>query len=135
MRDLSEEGFVTGGVMGGVPGGVMGGVPGGVGGVLGGALPSPPPSPKAALAGSSAWTCPFPPEADAAKVDSAVVTLVVTVSATGKPIKVMVVQDPGSGFGRAARSCALARTYKPAVDDQGKPIESSTPPIRVRFTR
>jgi protein TonB len=133
-------GGVPGGVMGGVPGGVMGGVPGGVvggvpGGVVGGVLAGAPPSPKASLAGSSAWNCAFPPEADAAKVDSAVVTLVVTVSATGKAIKVMVMQDPGNGFGRAARDCALTRTYKPALDDQGKPIEASTPAIRVKFTR
>lgn len=158
VEDLSDESYVTGGVVGGIPAGVPGGVPGGVvvpggvpggvvggvpggvpwgvpGGVVGGVASGPPPSPKASLMGSSAWTCAFPPEADAAKVDSAVVTLIVVVSAAGAPLKVAVIQDPGNGFGRAARDCALARTYKAAVDDQGKPIAASTPPIKVRFSR
>ncbi|MDI1479221.1 energy transducer TonB [Polyangium sp. y55x31] len=87
------------------------------------------------LAGSSAWDCPFPPEADAEQIDQAVVSIVVTVRADGSPQSVNVVSDPGHGFGRAARLCALSRRYTPALDRSGTPRVAATPPIRVRFTR
>jgi protein TonB len=48
---------------------------------------------------------------------------------------VKVVSDPGFGFGRAARVCALSRRYTPALDRTGSPTVSATPPIKVRFTR
>jgi hypothetical protein len=35
-----------------------------------------------------------------------------------------ILEDPGSGLGEAARSCALAQSYRPAVDASGKPIAS-----------
>jgi protein TonB len=63
------------------------------------------------------------------------VSIIVTVRADGTPQSVKVVSDPGTGFGRAARLCALARRYTPALDRTGTPMVSATPPIRVRFTR
>ncbi|MDC3958008.1 hypothetical protein KEG38_29395 [Polyangium jinanense] len=87
------------------------------------------------LAGSSAWDCPFPPEADAEQIDQAVVSIVITVRADGTPQSVNVMSDPGYGFGRAARLCALSRRYTPALDRAGTPRVAATPPIRVRFTR
>jgi protein TonB len=48
---------------------------------------------------------------------------------------VKVVSDPGHGFGRAARMCALGRRYTPGNDRAGQPITGTTPPIKVRFTR
>ncbi len=99
------------------------------------------PSPHPALVGrpakpkGGAWVCPFPAEADAAKIDEAVAVVVVTVDTAGKPTKVMIVSDPGHGFGRAARECAFKQPFLYAVDVRGQPIIAATPPIKVRFQR
>jgi protein TonB len=53
-------------------------------------------------AGGSVWRCPFPPEADSAQVDRAVVRLQVEVEASGRPMHAYVLSDPGFGFGREA---------------------------------
>ena len=104
--------------------------------------PPPPPPPPAVdksapptLVGSKSWNCPFPPEADAAGKDSAVVQLVVTVGVSGSPEGAQVLADPGSGFGRAAKTCALGRKYKAGLDREGNPTRAKTPPITVRFSR
>lgn len=89
----------------------------------------------AMLTGEASWDCPFPPEADKEQIDNAAVVLLVAVDATGKPTEVRVLVDPGHGFGRAAKACALLRTYKPALDAEGKPTSGSTPPISVKFSR
>jgi protein TonB len=103
------------------------------------APPPPPPavdhSKPATLVGSTAWNCPFPPEADSDGRDSAVATIVVTVRPDGTPQAVSVIADPGSGFGRAARACALGRRYQAGLDKDGNPTTATTPPIRVRFSR
>jgi periplasmic protein TonB len=87
------------------------------------------------LVGSRSWNCPFPAEADAEGRDSAVVQIVVTVRTDGTPQKVAVLSDPGAGFGRAARQCALGRRYQSGLDRSGTPIIAATPPITVRFSR
>jgi periplasmic protein TonB len=89
---------------------------------------------RAALAGALDWRCPFPGEADAAGVDEAVATLAITVDAAGKPGKIAVLRDPGHGFGRAARRCALARRYLPALDAAGRPTAGALV-VHVRFVR
>ena len=86
------------------------------------------------LAGSSTWSCPFPPEADADQIDEAVVTVQVTVRPDGSALSASVVSDPGHGFGRAARACALGRRYQPALDRSGSPTAASAP-VNVRFNR
>lgn len=112
------------------------GVPGGTG--TGNA---PPPtrldrSRVAALSGSSDWgDCPFPAEADAEQVDQAYVTLQVKVRSDGSPDSVSVVQDPGHGFGREARKCAMRKRFTSALDVDGNPIAGQTKPFRVHFTR
>lgn len=98
----------------------------------------PPPkdlSRAAEVSGSKSWSCPFPAEADGAGKDSATVVLVVTVRADGSPEKVDIVSDPGTGFGREARRCALQKRYKAGLDREGKPTRKATLPITVRFTR
>lgn len=85
--------------------------------------------------GGAEWDCPFPPEADKAKIDHAVVTMIVRVAADGTPKECKLVVDPGYGFGAAAAKCAMAREFTPAQDAQGNPIEGMTPPIRVHFER
>lgn len=121
------------------PAAKVGGVPGGTG--TGPAVPAPAPTPTVdkskppGLLGGTEWSCPFPPEADAEQIDNATATVVVTVRPDGTPLSVKVVSDPGFGFGRAARLCALSRKFAPALDRAGEPITGTTPPYRVRFTR
>ena len=99
----------------------------------------PPPGPDLSkapsLVGSTSWDCPFPPEADAEQIDQAVASVIVTVRPDGTVQSVKVAEDPGYGFGRAARICALSRRFSPALDKTGQPTTGVTPPIRVRFTR
>ncbi|WP_437683788.1 energy transducer TonB [Sorangium sp. So ce131] len=116
-----------------------------VGGTQGGkgtGDPAPPPAPAgpdrsapAGLVGGSSWNCAFPPEADVEQIDQANVVLMVTVRPDGSPLSVKIVSDPGHGFGRAARMCALGRRYTPQKDRAGAAISGTTPPITVRFTR
>lgn len=116
------------------PGAVATGVPHGVGtgpGTQQGAVDR---SRALQLAGSTEWQCPFGPEADADQIDEAVVVVAVTVGADGKAQKVTVVQDPGHGFGREARACALRESYLPALDRDGNAIAASKS-FRVRFER
>jgi periplasmic protein TonB len=91
--------------------------------------------PPGLLGGSTSWNCPFPPEADSDQIDEAVAVINITVRADGTPASVSIVTDPGHGFGRAARMCALARRYTPGLDREGNPTTATTPPVRVRFTR
>ena len=69
------------------------------------------------------------------KIDEARASLVVTVRPDGTPLSVTIVSDPGHGFGRAARMCALTRRFTSALDKTGQPIAGSTVPFGVRFTR
>jgi len=113
------------------------GVPGGRG-TASAAPPPPPPGPdlsrQVSLQGGSAWNCPFPPEADAEQIDQAVVTVQITVKPDGSVLSASVVRDPGHGFGRQARGCALTRRYLPALDRTGTPILQSIP-VNVNFSR
>ena len=100
--------------------------------------PPPPEGPDLSRPATTArkdWKCPFPPEADADDVNNAVVSVIVTVRPDGSPASVKVVADPGHGFGRAARMCALARKYNAGKDAEGNLTTKSTPPIRVTFSR
>ncbi|MBN2195140.1 MAG: hypothetical protein JW751_20145 [Polyangiaceae bacterium] len=92
----------------------------------------------AGVVGSTNWSsCPFPPEAEQAQIDSARVTLIVTVDANGHPRSVVVQSETpkGYGFGARARQCALARPFEPARDARGNPIAGTTPPLNIRFTQ
>lgn len=150
--DLTGQGFVTGNAdtyAGGVTAAngtsatavrnlnaAPGGVPGGTGtkpgptAISGPDLARPP-----SLLGGTDWECPFPAEADTEQIDFQRVQIVVTVRGDGSPQDVKVIGDPGHGFGRAARQCALRRRYNPAVDHQGNPVLSTMPPINVTFKR
>jgi len=112
------------------------GVPGGTG-----TAPAPPPrtvdkSRAPGLLGSVDWNdCPFPGEADAEQIDQAFVLIQVKVKPDGSPESVNVVQDPGHGFGREARKCAMRKKYSQGSDPDGNPIGGMTKPFRVRFER
>lgn len=113
------------------------GVPGGTGQVQ--APPPPPPGPDrsrtASLGGGGEWSCPFPAEADTAQVDEAFVTLQVDVKADGTASTVRVLSDPGNGFGREARRCAMNKRYATALDHDGMAIAGTTKAFRVHFSR
>jgi periplasmic protein TonB len=102
-------------------------------------VPPPPPEPDlsrpALPAGARNWNCGFPPEADAEQINHAVVTLFVKVGPNGVPLGAVVMSDPGNGFGRAARQCAMEKTYQAALNRSGQPITAKTPPFIVNFNR
>jgi protein TonB len=84
---------------------------------------------------SHAWSCPWPGEADAERIDEQTVVIRVVVDAAGNAESATVLSDPGHGFGTAAVSCAMQTRFTPARDPKGTPIRARSPPIRVRFTR
>lgn len=111
-----------------------------VGGTTGGTGATPAPtgvdkSRAAGVSGSSDWDCPFPPEADALQEDLAFVQIKVAVGVDGKPTKVTVTKDPGHGFAREARTCAMQKRFLTALDAAGNPIAGETKEIRVKFER
>ena len=75
----------------------------------------------------------FPTDPDAG--DQAIVLIAVTVLPSGTAKAVTVLRDPGHGFGAAARACAMGQRFSAALDRQGNPVQATTPPITVRFTR
>ncbi len=78
--------------------------------------------------------CPFPSEADAEGINQSKVTLAVTVSSDGRARTVTVARDPGFGFGKAARACAMRAAYSPGLNATGQAVEQTTT-FTVRFTR
>jgi protein TonB len=84
---------------------------------------------------SENWSCPWPREADAEQIDEQTVILRVVVDRTGAAATVTVVADPGHGFGSAAAACAMRTRFTPARNRSGEPVRSTSPPIRIRFTR
>ncbi len=89
---------------------------------------------RARLAGDATWACDFPREADEAQIDHAVVTLRIAVDIQGAANSVTIVTDPGSGFGREARACAMLKRYEPALNRDGQPV-AGTSLVNVRFDR
>ena len=112
-----------------------GGVPGGTGTAPAPAAPAVDRSRAAGLRGSSEWKCPWPSEADAEQVDDAYVTVQVTVGPDGRAKSVAVTADPGHGFGREARLCAMRETYTTALDKDGTAIAGQTKAFRIHFER
>ncbi|MCP3144854.1 TonB family protein [Pyxidicoccus xibeiensis] len=81
------------------------------------------------------WSCPWPREADALRVDEQTVVLRVVVDTGGRVTSSELVSDPGHGFGAAALECARNARFDPALDRGGQPYVATSPPIRVRFKR
>lgn len=107
------------------------------------ALVIPPPRPqqvpdrsrRPALERKDEWECPWPADDETEDIDVALVSIAVTVDATGHAVRVDVLIDPGHGFGRAARRCAMQQRYLPGLDRDGHAITTTTAPFRVRFVR
>ena len=87
-----------------------------------------------ALASGLHWDCPFPIEADDAGIDTAVVGLRVEVAADGKVREARALSDPGHGFAREARRCALSKRWAPGLDRAGNPT-LGVALVNVRFER
>lgn len=149
--DLTDQGFVTG-----TADSFSGGITASSGtsktavrntaavatGVGTGGKPVGPPTPKVDLSraprltsGGSWNECGFPAEADAEGINSGKVQLIVTVGTNGRAKSVTILQDGGFGFGAHARQCAYRKTYEPGLNAAGQPVEKSTAPFSVRFTR
>lgn len=147
--DLTDQGFVTGNgdsYAGGVTTSAgtsktavtqrnaRGAGAAGVGSAAGPAAPARDLS-RVAVPATRNWNCGFPPEADRDEINSATVTLVVTVGPDGRARSVTVLRDPGHGFGRQARQCALGKRYHPGLNREGRPVAKTTPPFVVHFNR
>ncbi|WP_338866163.1 TonB family protein [Myxococcus stipitatus] len=81
------------------------------------------------------WSCPWPKEADALRIDNQTVVLRVAVDAEGDVTSTELLSDPGHGFGQAALTCARKARFDTALDREGHPYAAVSPPIRVRFIR
>jgi periplasmic protein TonB len=90
---------------------------------------------RSAMPAVAAWDCSrlFPADADAG--DFATVLIAVAVGVDGLPKRVAMLRDPGHGFGSAAVQCAMSQRYHVALDKSGAPVQATTPPIIVRFSR
>ncbi len=78
--------------------------------------------------------CPFPAASDKANIDQATVNLKVAVDAKGRVTSVSVVNDPGYGFGSAAKACAAKATWDAALDGNGNEVAGEAV-LRMLFTR
>ncbi|MBX3204523.1 MAG: energy transducer TonB [Labilithrix sp.] len=87
----------------------------------------------ATLAPNRSWDCRLPEAAHSMDYDRVSVVIEVHVGADGRPERVDVLQDPGYGFGEAAKDCAMKMRYVPARGSDGEPIRSSTGPFKVRY--
>lgn len=81
------------------------------------------------------WSCPWPKEADALRIDDQTVVLRVAVDADGEVTSTELLSDPGHGFGQAALACARKARFDTARDPEGRAYAALSPPIRVRFVR
>jgi protein TonB len=89
---------------------------------------------RAGLADSARWDCPFPSEAENEGIESAKAVLRVEIDALGQPRKIDVTQDPGHGFGREARRCAMRRRWTSRLDRTGAPAADAVTVV-VSFQR
>ncbi len=112
-------------------------------GVVGGqGKPDAPPAPTVdrsrppRVLGTALTSCPWPAEADQEQINYARVRLMIVVGTDGRARDVTILQDPGNGFGAAARRCALSRgQFEPGLDNAGRPVSKAMPPLVLTFKR
>ncbi|MET0791154.1 MAG: hypothetical protein ABW061_06495, partial [Polyangiaceae bacterium] len=66
--------------------------------------------------------------------DHALVTLSIVIAADGHVVQANATREPGHGFGREARRCALSKRWLPGLDRQGNAASTVTS-VNVRFDR
>jgi biopolymer transport protein ExbD len=104
-------------------------------GAAGGPAEPPTAVPTPSLYSDEPWRCARPthaPHGDASSGAEAGVFVRIHVDAAGNPTNVDVIDDPGRGLGEAARACAMARTYRPAVDAKGRPVPGALK-LQIKF--
>jgi biopolymer transport protein ExbD len=69
--------------------------------------------------GSDSFKCEVHQHVDDLQRKSAFIAIHVGPDGVAQTVDIL--EDPGSGLGEAARTCAMAQTYRPAVDATGKP--------------
>lgn len=77
----------------------------------------------------------WPDEATAWPTHEQRVRARVQVSEKGRMIRAWVEDDPGAGFGEAALACLRRKRFVPALNARGEPVEATSPPIEVEFSR
>jgi hypothetical protein len=92
-------------------------------------------SAPARLGGAVYWDCPWPSGADRAGIDSAVVRIVVDVTAAGEATSARLVHNAPYDFGDRAIECAMEHHYLPGTDRTGRPVASQTRSFPVIFSR
>ena len=91
------------------------------------------PEPRANVPAGTKWDCAFPLAAERGGKDEANVLVRVHVESDGRPLSVDVLEDPGGGFGNAAKKCAMDKAYEAPRDSTGKPIRATTFPFYIHF--
>ncbi len=81
------------------------------------------------------WACAWPDEAQDSELHDLRVSVRVHLDMDGAPQSVEVLGSPAAGFAAAARACALAEEYRPALDDEGHRVAAVTPMFVVHFVR
>lgn len=81
------------------------------------------------------WACSWPEDAQESDLKDARVSVRVSVDRDGAPAAVQILAAPAPSFADAARRCALAEVYRPALDVAGRRIGGTTPLFVVHFVR
>ena len=88
----------------------------------------------ASLGGALQWPCPWPERFNNGLSEHIIVAHVaVEVDVDGSAVRARVTDDPGYGFGRTARGCALKGRYIPGRGPDGQIARAWTESFRVIF--
>jgi hypothetical protein len=89
----------------------------------------------ARLGGAVQWPCPWPERFDNGINDGRIIVahVAVEVDVDGSAVRARVTDDPGYGFGRTARLCALKGRYIPGRGADGQIARAWTASFRVIF--
>jgi protein TonB len=90
---------------------------------------------RAASPSRREWACGWPEDAQDTDIRDARASIRVRVDRDGEAQMVEIISSPSPSFAEAARRCALAETYRTALDDAGHGIAGITPPFVVHFIR
>ena len=81
------------------------------------------------------WSCAWPDEAEGTDLRETRVAVKVQVSQDGDPLSADVQGQTMPGFAEAARRCALAESFKPALDPLGRHVAGEHGLLVVHFVR
>jgi len=81
------------------------------------------------------WTCRWPEDEEAGNPREVRVRIAVHVNQNGSAEEVEILDPVAPSFARAAQRCALAESYRPALDDSRRTVSGVTRPFVVHFVR